>query len=375
MKVWFYFIKTFKENIRDWKILILTLSLGPFFVYLMYGYLQGNGSSQYNVLVLNQDNRNTLSDALIKEWQKDKSIKIQTITSATEANKKIQDRSADLLITIPNGFSSSLNAFITGKSKQPAKLSTYGDAGNVRYIMALAYCDYISYNYASTKSNIPSPISIDYKTAYNASNKSEFDLYFPSLIVFSVIMVLFTAGATLVKEIEKKTVIRLKLTRITTFEWLTAVTLNQMMIGIACMVITLLCGLTVGYHISGSAGLLILVGLAVTFSVIAISIITVCFIRTMFGLLTVGCFPFFILMFFSDCFMPLPKVKITELWGHPVFVNDILPTAVGVRALNKIMNYNATLMDISFELSLILILGITYFVIGCTIFKKKIMTV
>ena len=58
---------------------------------------------------------------------------------------------------------------------------------------------------------------------------------------------------------------------------------------------------------------------------------------------------------------------------NPVFVNDILPTAVGVRALNKIMNYNADLSGIAFELGLILVVGLVYFIIGGLIFKKQVM--
>ncbi len=96
--------------------------------------------------------------------------------------------------------------------------------------------------------------------------------------------------------------------------------------------------------------------MTVCFSVIAISILTACFIRTMFGLLTVGCFPFFILMFFSDCFMPLPKIMLFQICGNPVFLNDILPTAIGVRAFNKILNYHAGLGDIAFELCAIVLL-------------------
>jgi ABC-2 type transport system permease protein len=242
--------------------------------------------------------------------------------------------------------------------------------------MALAYCDYISYIYAGTKTKIPSPLKIDYQTAgISQSNRSEFDLYFPALIVFSFIMVLFTAAATLVKEIEKGTINRLKLSKLSTFECLTAVTINQLIIGITSMMITLLCGMSVGYRLNGSIGLIILVGLAVTFSVIAISIITTCYIRTMFGLLTVGCFPFFVLMFFSDCFIPLPKFKLIELWGNPIFANDILPTAVGVRAFNKIMNFNAHISDITFELALIIILGLVYFLIGSSIFKRRFMSI
>ncbi len=48
------FKKALIENFRDWKILILTLSFAPFFVYLMYFYY-GNASKTYNVIMVNND--------------------------------------------------------------------------------------------------------------------------------------------------------------------------------------------------------------------------------------------------------------------------------------------------------------------------------
>jgi ABC-2 type transport system permease protein len=201
-----------------------------------------------------------------------------------------------------------------------------------------------------------------------------FELMVPALLVFSLIMVFFSAGATLVKEVEKKTIIRLMLSKLSSFEFMAAVTMNQLIIGGACLGLTFFSAWSVGYRTTGSFFLLALVGLAVCFSVIAMGIITVCFIRTMFGLLTVGCFPFFILMFFSDCMMPLPKVKIFEILGNPVFMNDILPTAIGVRAMNKILNFNAGFNDIAYELCAILILGAAYFAVGAVLFKKTHMS-
>jgi ABC-2 type transport system permease protein len=64
-----------------------------------------------------------------------------------------------------------------------------------------------------------------------------------------------------------------------------------------------------------------------------------------------------------------------EILGNPVFINDILPTAIGVRAMNKILNFNAGFNDIAYELCAILVLGAIYFAIGAFLFKKTHMSV
>ena len=49
------FRKTMIENFRDWKIIILTLTFAPFFVVLMYFYVEETGQRPYEVLVINRD--------------------------------------------------------------------------------------------------------------------------------------------------------------------------------------------------------------------------------------------------------------------------------------------------------------------------------
>jgi len=199
----------------------------------------------------------------------------------------------------------------------------------------------------------------------------DFDQYIPSMLVLSIIMMLFTAGASIVREIEKDTITRLRLSRVASSEFMAAMSISQIIIGMLCLFLTLLASFTVGYRTTGSLPLILLTGSLTCFSVISISIITACFIRTMFGLLTLGCFPFFILMFFSDCFMPLPRVNLFTFAGNQFFLNDILPTATATRAFNKILNYNSGFSDISFEISVIIIMSIVYFIIGLWLFRKK----
>ena len=55
MKILACLIKSFKENIRDWKILILVILFAPIFVYLMYFYFNNPGSTIYRALILNND--------------------------------------------------------------------------------------------------------------------------------------------------------------------------------------------------------------------------------------------------------------------------------------------------------------------------------
>jgi ABC-2 type transport system permease protein len=377
MKTLACFIKTFKENLRDWKILILAIVFAPFFIYMMYMYMGDSGSVLYNVALINNDNKGAFSNELIGELLKIQTedgrpvLKIITVSDSVTAKEMIRNKDADLFVTIPEGFSDSFNLLTaSGKDLLPP-IKSYGDQANVKYMIAASFVDYTAFSYVGQKTGIEIPLNVEYEYAGRGKSLNEFDLYVPALLVLSIIMMLFTAGASIVREVEKDTITRLSLSKLRSSEFMTALSLNQIIIGLICLFLTLLAAFSVGYRTSGSIPLILFVGALTCFSVISISIITSCFIKTMFGLLTLGCFPFFILMFFSDCFLPLPKINLFNLAGHQVYVNDILPTATATRAFNKILNYDSGFSDVSFEILWILALSLVYFFIGVWLFRKK----
>ena len=120
---------------------------------------------------------------------------------------------------------------------------------------------------------------------------------------------------------------------------------------------------------------LLVIGAISTLGVVAMSILTAAFLKSMFELLTIGCFPFFILMFFSECMFPLPKVRLFHIAGHMLYANDILPTSLTVKALNKTLNYGAGIGDVLFELTAIVVLAIAYFALGTWLFRRRHMRV
>ena len=377
MKTLACFIKTFRENLRDWKILSMVVVFAPFFVYVMYMFMGHSGSSVYNVVLINNDSKGKFSNELIGEWGKMKTedgkpvLRIRTISDTIKAKDMIKNKDADLFITIPEDFSSSFNMFIFNMRESLSPIKSYGDQANMKYLIAASFVDYVTFSFISQKTGIKIPLNVKYEFAGRGKSLNEFDLYVPALLVLSIIMMLFTAGASIVREIEKDTITRLALSKLKSAEFITALSLNQIIIGLICLFVTLLAAFSVGYTTSGSIPLLIFIGVLTCFSVISISIITSCFIKTMFGLLTLGCFPFFILMFFSDCFLPLPKINLFNLAGHQIYLNDILPTATATRAFNKILNYDSGFSDVSFEILWILVLSFGFFFLGIWLFKKK----
>jgi ABC-2 type transport system permease protein len=189
--------------------------------------------------------------------------------------------------------------------------------------------------------------------------------------VLALIMILFTAAASLVREVDRGTMIRLQLSPLGSFEMLAAVTVSQVLLGVAALGLTYLAAFSVGYRSSGSLGAVLAIGGLATVGVVAISVVVAAFLRTIFELLTVGVFPFFVLMFFSECMFPLPRIPVFSIAGNQVYANDVLPTSPAVRALQRVLNHGAGLGDVGFELAVVAVTSAAYFAFGVWLFRRR----
>jgi ABC-2 type transport system permease protein len=379
------FIKTAVENLRDWKILILTLAFGPFFVVLMYLYLGETTQSPYRVIAVNQDEGAATIDGgvlfagqgLISEMinarypEGTKLFEVQSEGETDVALGLLADDAADLAVVIPEDFSRVLLEYQQGDQPPPAVVKTYGNPATANYLMAAVWSDMTTYEYAFAITGLKSPLELQASTVGGTDGLSDFELYVPALLTLALIMLMFTAAASLIKEKDKGTIVRLRLSNMTAFEWFSAVSLTQIIVGLLAMLLTFLTAIALGYQASGSLSAMMVVGLLSSLSIIAISLLVAAFLRTIFDLLTIGCFPFFILMFFSGGMFPLPPLRLFAVDSRSVSINDFLPTTHTISALDKVLNHGAGLGDVAFELGAILVLTVVFFAAGAWLFTRR----
>jgi ABC-2 type transport system permease protein len=372
------------ENFRDWKILILTLTMAPFFVVLMYFYFEETAQTAYRVIVVNQDQgattgqiRLNAGQALISELAKarypegTKILEVEQESEMAEARSRLENNTADLVVEIPIGFSKVLLDYSLGNQPPPAVIRTYGNPANTRFMMAAVWSDTITYAYSLAATGLQVPLELQATTTQGVKSLTDFDLYVPGLLGLAVIAMMFTAAASLIYEKDKGTLIRLRISNMTPFEWLSAVSLTQVIIGLVAVALTFLTALALGYQTSGSMFALLIVALLSSLSIMAISLLVAAFLRTIFDLMTIGCFPFFILMFFSGGLFPLPPLRIFTMGSRPININDILPTTHTISAMDRILNYGAGLSDLTYEIVAIVILTVAYFALGAWLFSRR----
>ena len=383
MRLAVLFKKTMIENFRDWKILSLTLVFSPFFVVLMYFYL-GTASKTYKIGAVNRDAGSTEKTgtrwnagreliAKMSEARYPDGVPILHVAAmdcTSEVRKPLADRAVDLAVEIPENFSRILTEYRNGRTPAPARMTSLGDPMNPRYITAAAYCDYISYEYASTVTGQKGPLEIRVESIGGTKSLNDFELYVPALLALALMMLMFTTAASIIKEKDKGTLVRLQMSLMRVHEFLSAVGLTQVIIGVLAMGLTFATAWALGYRTTGSGNAVIVVGLLSSVSVIAVSLVVAAYLRTIFDLLTIGCFPFFILMFFSGGMIPLPPLSLFSIAGRSVNANDFLPTTHTIAALNKILNFGSELGGVKVEMGFILVLTAVYFLIGIAAFNR-----
>jgi ABC-2 type transport system permease protein len=322
-------------------------------------------------------NRFNAGQALISEIEKfsrkDESIvlKVSREQEMAAAQERLKNKSVDLVVEIPENFSQTLLDYKEGESPAPAVVKTYGDPANPKYIMAAAWSDSLTYQFAEEWSGLQGPLKFEAESLSPSRSLTDFDLYVPGLLGLALMMLVFTAAATLIKEKDKGTIVRLRISNMTTTEWLIAMSLSQVIIGLLAMGLTYLTALVLGYQKTGSLIAVTVVGVLSCLAIIAISVLVAAWLRTIFDLMTIGCFPFFILMFFSGGMFPIPTISLFALGGRSINVNDILPTTHSITAFGKILNQGAGLGDVAFEMGAIVVLTVLYFAIGIWLFTKR----
>ncbi len=376
-RCWHLFRKEMAETFRDWKMLSLTLSFAPFFVLLMYGYLN-HATSVYQVAVVNGDPDGEAAAQLLEALTAaqtpagERVLRIREIEAA-EGEILLEERRADLILEIPPGFSEMLRRYRAdpGGPVTPLPVRSRGDPGNPDYIMAAVWADMTVMTYVGFASGIESPVYLAPETVTGGSSLTEFELYVPALLALSFMMLMFTAAGALIREKDRGTLIRLRLSNMTVLEWLTAVTTTQIIVGLLALALTYGTAMAVGYRPQGSLMVLLLVGALASLSIMAFSVLVAAFLRTVFDLVTVGCFPFFILMFFSGGMFPLPGITFFRVGERAVEVNHILPTTHAITAMDRVLSYGAGVDSILFELGAVLVLTVGYFALGTWVFTRR----
>ncbi len=384
MRLLSVFRKSFRESKRDLWVLLLSLAFAPLFVFIYWLMTGGTGSTSYSVLVINQDQPVLRTDGSTLSAGEDiiaglrdlayengsPLLRVALTDDRTAAEQKLRDRAAAVLVIIPEDFSAQLAAFQGGDLSAGTNITFIGDLSNPTYTVAAVMAMTIADSYAQGITDAPRPVELVEVPMGASAARTEFENYIPGLFIFSVIILIFQAAMTPARDIENGALRQLRLTRLTSLEYLGGITLWLTLVALLEVVITYATAVAFGFRSQGPLWLAVLVTAITCLSVIGAGLIVACFSKSVSQAFVIANFPLGFLMFMTGSVFPLPRTNLFTLFGHGIAIYDFLPPTHAVIALNKIFTLGAGLKDVAFELAALTLLSAFYFGIGVWLFKR-----
>ncbi|MEE9435288.1 MAG: ABC transporter permease [Candidatus Adiutricales bacterium] len=387
MKIISVIRKSVKEQIRHFWIFVLTITMAPFFV-LVYYLISETAEPHYKLLILNQDagiessadNLNYGNRLLEMIKYIDKSgldIPLTPLAVETRADglKKMKQKKADAMVVLPKDFSLSIHNAVNTKSGSPVTVEFIGDVTSYNYMISALWANEFikEFVYVSTQQSNPLLVK---ETGLGASASLDyFDIFMPGILVLSVIMLMFSATIAIVAEVENKTILRLKLSKVSSLEFLTGVGLVQILIGIISLLLTLAVAVSLGFDFQGSLHILLFMAILASISIIAFSLIIAAFTKTVNEVLVVGNFPLFLFMFFTGAAFPIQGRTLFSVADYPITIQGLMSPTHAISALNKVLIMGMGIKDILPEIAVLGVITAIYFIVGVWFFRTRHMKV
>jgi len=375
--------KSFTEQVRQFWILLLTVSMAPFFVGVFY-LIYTSSSLHLNVRVVNLDHsvirsgEANYADKLVTYLESVTNdtlpVTFTAVPSRDLAAEQVRNKQANAMIILPAGFSDSILLKQSGQAvRVPFELS--GNLTEINYMIAAVLgITYVS-GYITEVTGFQEPYRLIETPAGQSSRLDDFTLAIPGLLVLATIMLMFSGAIAFVAEPEKKTMLRLKMSRLTPLTFLSGITIIQTGVGLVSILLTLGTAYLFNFDFSGSFGLFLLVCILTCLSVIGFSLILAGLTKSVNEVLVVGNFPLFLFMFFSGTVFPIQGATLFTFGGYAVTIPGLMSTYHSTDALKEILIYQAGFNQIWPQLVSLICLTVIYFLIGYWIYRKRHMVV
>jgi ABC-2 type transport system permease protein len=388
MKWYHVFIKSIREQVRDYWILLIVVLLAPFFIFVYYMMIESE-NPDYDILLVNNDlginigigSSLSLGDSLFAFLEdqageyEEVSLNFYHEDNREEAINKLKDEKADVLLVIPPGFTHTVLSDPPGVS-EPAILELAGNITDMHYIIGAVWTEELFNRFLILSTGMELPVKWVETQLGHSGDRTEFELYVPGMLILAIIMMMFSASAAIVREPEIQTLKRLKLSRLSAFEFLTGVSLVQIIVAGISLVLALLTAIGLGYKvIPGTLGYLLLVSFLTSLSVIAFSLIFAAFCRSIKDVAIIGTFPLLIFMFSTGASMPLSGGTLFSIGSFDFNINGILAPSHAVSALNKVLVMGHEPVRTLPDILALVILTVMYFILGVWIFNKRHMKI
>ncbi len=381
MRIFLVFQKGIREQIREYWILVLTVLMAPLFIAI-YFLMAETEDPEYDVILVNLDRGAdykggllNLGDSIVTYGkvlsEMEEMLNITALASRDAAIEKLRNRKADVVVVLPVELSASVAAS-SALSSPPSRIELVGDVTQMEYIIGAVWAEELINRYILEVAEIRMPVTWSETTLGFSGARSYFELYLPGLLILSIIMIIFSASSAMVRESESGTLDRLRISRLTTLEFLGGISLVQILVALFSLLLALLTALALGYTlIPGTLGFILLVSILTALSMISFSLLVAAMCGSVKEVAIIGTFPLFLLMFFTGAAFPVTGGKLFTIGSYQVMLNDLLSPKFAIEALNKVLIRGQEVKDTIPELIALVVLTAVYTIVGSWAFRRR----
>lgn len=373
--------KTLLEMIREIQILLIiflfpVLMIGLYSV--AYGDTGGGLSSQLKLMILNQQAKpvaeapaydQELIDYLQKLRLDGKPIfTLSTAESKASALTALQEKQILAILIIPENFQQSLEL-----AREPARVEIIGDTYSAQFTFAQSFLtgalDDFNHTLKNTEGLQENPVQIDYKFLEGTGTLSDLDFGLPGVLVFGLMFLSISTTQLLVREKSNRTLLRYRMSGISTMKIFLGLTLSQIVIALVLVPFSMFAAALMGFQARGSIFPLLLISSILTIAAVGIGLIVACFTKNESEAINISSSIVVPLVLLSNTLYPMEKSQLFSFFGMSFSFFDLLPTSVAADLLRNSLIYLIPLRDLLPWILWLCLQTIVIFAIGASLFK------
>ena len=323
--------KSLRQQSRDRLGLALTVLMAPLFVLLYWMLLEDGQQNPTICLEAGPEVAAAVDDFAPR----------LTVTTCPNPDA--------ILVVIASGLADA------GASSGPVPVTVEGDASQPGFLPAALAAHQAIDAYVQYGRGVEPATVLRVRAVGQSAERTPFELYVPNLLVFAMIMLVFSSAMVTAREVERGTLERLRLTRMRPSEWLAGTALAQTLLGAGSVALTFVIAMTLGFD-ARAAALPVAAGIALLTGVTCIGIGTIVasVARTVAQAFAIASFFMFLLLLFSGVVFPIPELVVLEA----------LPTVHGARALHEVLVLDAAPADVFEDMGALAGLSAAFFLLG-----------
>jgi ABC-2 type transport system permease protein len=259
-----------------------------------------------------------------------------------------------------------------GRPSDPFAITFHGDALSMIYLQAGTFLNAAIANVSDHMAGRIPLVRISehaLQTELDAA-RTGYLIYLPGLIIFAVLTLVPSTAIILGREMRTRTLQRIRLSGLSSVQYLSGIGLSQMAIGFIQAFSIVVALQLLGIRSLGS-GLVLAIGVAVVAaSAVAWGLMLGAFIRNDSQAVNLGYTVTMVQVFLCGAFFPTPTPTLFTIAGHPMGWFDWLPATNALMALQQALIFGSGLEEVGFRLGIATVLTAFWLCVGVICFQR-----